>query len=156
MYVDSESNKKESKPVTHIIDLKSGEENVHLKGRVLETSPPRVIQTRKGPRTISNAIVGDETGRVQVTLWGTKAGSLEEGKVVDIKGAWTTSFRGKVQVNIGRSTEVTELDDSEAPRAEDIPEEQPEAPYEPRQRRTSNFRRQGYYRQGRGIYRRNK
>ncbi|MCD6300538.1 MAG: single-stranded DNA-binding protein [Staphylothermus sp.] len=154
MYVNSEQDKPESKPITHIIDLKANEENVHIRGRVLETSPPRVIQTRKGPRTISNAIIGDETGRVQATLWGTKAGSLEEGKVVDIQGAWTTSYRGKVQINIGKSTQIAEVNDSDVPQPENIPEDQPEAPYEPRQRRPSGFRRQGYYRQGRGIYRR--
>ncbi len=137
----SESNKK------NIIDLKAGEEHVHVKGRVLETTPPRVIQTRKGPRTISNAVIGDETGRVQATLWGSKAGTLEEGQVVEIKEAWTTSYRGKVQLNIGKSTEIKQLENGEAPAPEEIPEDQPTAPdtYKPRRRFT---RRRGYIRQG--------
>ena len=133
---------------TRIIDLKSGEENVHVTGRVLETTPPKVIQTKRGPRTISNAIIGDESGRVQVTLWGSKAGSLKEGKVVDIKGAWTTSFRGKVQLNIGRSTSVEEVSDGEAPQPEDIPEDQPTAPYAPSRRQSFGRGRRRYYRQG--------
>jgi replication factor A1 len=140
---------KKSSPRKNIIDLKAGEEGVHITGRVIETSPPRVIQTRKGPRTISNAVIGDETGRVQATLWGSKAGTLEEGKVVDIQGAWTTSFRGKVQVNIGRSTEVREVEDNTVPPTEEIPEEEPKAP------ETSRFRgSQRRFRQGRGTYRR--
>jgi replication factor A1 len=140
---------KKSSPRKSIIDLKAGEEGIHITGRVIETTPPRVIQTRKGPRTISNAIIGDETGRVQATLWGSKAGTLEEGKVVDIQGAWTTSFRGKVQVNIGRSTEVKEVEDSTVPPVEDIPEEEPKAP------ETTRFKKpQRRFRQSRGIYRR--
>ncbi len=131
-----------------IIDLKSGEENVHVTGRVLETTPPRVIQTRRGPRTISNAVIGDESGRVQVTLWGSKAGSLEEGKAIEIKGAWTTSFRGKVQLNIGRSTSVEELPDEEVPQPEEIPEDQPTAPYTPSRRQNFGRGRRRYYRQG--------
>ncbi len=141
----SEENTSQKK---RIIDLKSGEENVHVTGRVLETTPPRVIQTRRGPRTISNAIIGDESGRVQVTLWGSKAGSLEEGKVVDIKGAWTTSYRGKVQLNIGRSTNVEEVSDEEAPQPEEIPEDQPTAPYTPSRRQGFSRGRRRYYRQG--------
>ncbi len=131
-----------------IIDLKSGEENVHITGRVLETTPPKVIQTKRGPRTISNAVIGDESGRVQVTLWGSKAGTLEEGKVVDVKGAWTTSFRGKVQLNIGRSTTVEEVSDEEAPQPEEIPEDQPTAPYTPSRRQGFSRGRRRYYRQG--------
>ncbi len=131
-----------------IIDLKAGEEHVHITGRVLEAQPPRVIQTRRGPRTISNAIIGDDSGRVQATLWGSKAGTLEEGKVVDIKEAWTTSYRGRVQLNIGKSTEVQEVEDTEAPSAEEIPEEQPTAPDTYRPRREGGFRRQRYIRQG--------
>lgn len=153
MSVDSNKADPASPPRKNIIDLKAGEEGVHITGRVLEASPPRVIQTRKGPRTISNAILGDRTGRVKATLWGSKAGTLEKGKVVDIQGAWTTSFRGKVQINIGRNTEIKEVDDAEAPPAEEIPEDQPSAPEMPRSR-GSGYRRQGFYRQGRGIYRR--
>ncbi len=131
----------ESKPKTKIIDLKPRSENVNVKGRVIEASPPKTINTRKGIRTISNAVIGDETGRVQVTLWGSKAGTLKEGEVVEIEGAWTTSFRGKVQLNVGRSTEVKIVDNNEAPQAEDIPEDEPTAPMEPYR---SSGRRRGF------------
>ncbi len=127
----------ESKPRIHIIDLKPNLENISVKGRVLETSPPKIINTKRGMRTISNAVLGDETGRVQVTLWGSKAGTLHEGDVVEIDGAWTSSFRGRVQLNIGKSTSVKKLEDGEAPLAEDIPEDEPKAPmnnYSPRRR----------------------
>jgi len=126
---------KEPKPISKIIDLKPNEENVSVKGRVLETSPPKTINTRRGVRTISNAVIGDDSGRVQTTLWGEKAGSLKEGEVVEIKGAWTTSFRGKVQLNIGRSTDIQVLDDSEAPKPENIPTNEPTAPQEEFHRR---------------------
>lgn len=114
------------------MDLKPGMENISLRVRVIKTEPSKVIQTKKGARTISNAIIGDESGRTEAVLWGEKAGTLKEGSAVEIKGAWTTSFRGKVQVNIGRSTSVSEIGDEEVPRAEEIPEDSPQAPEEPR------------------------
>ncbi|MEZ0394794.1 MAG: OB-fold nucleic acid binding domain-containing protein [Desulfurococcaceae archaeon] len=113
---------------TNIKDLKPNMEGVTVEGRVLEASPPRVIETKKGRRTISNAIIGDGTGRVETTLWGEKAGTLKEGQVVRISGAWTTTFRGKVQLNVGKSSNVEVLPDDRAPRAEEIPEETPAAP----------------------------
>ncbi len=121
---------------TPIIELKPRQEDIHVTARVIEAGPPRVIQTRKGPRTISDAVLGDETGRVKTTLWGRKAGTLEEGTVVDVKGAWTSSYRGEVQLNIGSSTEVNVVEDTEAPPAEEVPEDSPKAPddYRPRPR----------------------
>ncbi|MCE4603958.1 MAG: OB-fold nucleic acid binding domain-containing protein [Aeropyrum sp.] len=113
---------------TRIMDLKSGMRNVSIKGRVLETGEPKVVETRRGPATLSEAVVGDETGRVKVTLWGDHAGKLKEGEVVRIDGAWTTSYRGKVQVNAGRESRIERLEDESAPKEEEIPEESPSAP----------------------------
>ncbi len=112
--------------VDKISDLKEGK-SVTIKGRVLEVSEVRTVQTKYGPRELSEAVVGDETGRVKVTLWGDKAGTLKEGEVVEIRDGWTTSFRGEVQVNVNRRTEIEKLDDSEAPAAEEIPEERPKS-----------------------------
>jgi len=84
-----------------ISELKEGEQNVSVTARVIDAQEPRVIETKKGPRTISEAYLGDDTGRIKTTFWGEKAGSVEKGDVVKIEGAWTTSFKGKVQLNVG-------------------------------------------------------
>ncbi len=128
-----------------VSELKPGMDNLSLKVRVISAEEPKVITTRKGPRTISNAVVGDETGRVKVTLWGDKAGTLKEGQAVEIQGAWTTAYRGEVQVNVGFKGNIEEVGDEEVPEAEDIPEETPKAPegYRPSYRRSGGFRRGG-------------
>lgn len=122
----------EETPSKKIIDLKQGESSVSIKARVLETNEPKNIETKKGTRTISEAILGDETGRIKATLWGEKAGSLEEGQAIKVTGAWTTGYKGKVQLNIGSSSEITQIDDSEVPAKEEIPENEPAAPAEER------------------------
>ena len=114
--------------VKRIIDLKQGESWIKVKGRVLETGEVKRIETRRGPRTISEAVIGDESGRIKVTLWGDKAGSLKKGEVVEIDGAWTTAYRGEVQLNAGSKTKITELEDTEAPSEDEIPNETPKAP----------------------------
>lgn len=118
---------KHSQSERKISTLKEGEQDVSIVGRVLETEEPRVINTKKGPRTISEGVIGDETGRVKTTFWGDKAGTVEPGDVVRIEGAWTTSFKGKVQLNVGSKTTVNKLSDDMAPQAEDIPDREPES-----------------------------
>ena len=127
--------------LSKIKDLKPGLDNVTVQVRVLETREPKVVQTRRGPRTISEAIVGDETARIKLTLWGEKAGSLEEGQAVRIEGAWTTAYRGQVQLNVGSRGNIEEVSGEDVPEAEDVPEDVPSAPETPRR---------GYGQRGRG------
>ncbi len=129
-----------------ISSLREGENDVTVRVRVIKVEEPKVINTRKGPKRISEAIVGDETGRIKLTLWGKHAGTLEEGEAVEIQGAWTTSYRGDVQLNVGYRGEIRRIGDEEVPREEEVPEETPKA--------TSRGWRQGYgsRRGGRGRY----
>ncbi|HDN75939.1 MAG TPA: single-stranded DNA-binding protein [Acidilobales archaeon] len=110
-----------------IRDLKEGMENVHVLVRVLRTTQPKIVHTRSGPRTLSEAIVGDESGRIKLTLWGDKAGTVDEDQVIDVSGAWTTSFRGNVQLNVGRRSIIKVVNDELVPKANEIPEEVPKA-----------------------------
>ena len=110
-----------------ISSLREGENDVTVRVRVIKVEEPKVINTRKGPKRISEAIVGDDTGRIKLTLWGKHAGSLEEGEAVEIQGAWTTSYRGDVQLNVGFRGEIKRIEDEEVPREEDVPEETPKA-----------------------------
>jgi Single-stranded DNA-binding replication protein A (RPA), large (70 kD) subunit and related ssDNA-binding proteins len=115
-------------------NLKPGMENISISVRVLEAGDQKVIKTRNGTRVISEAIVGDDTGRTKLTLWRKAAGSLKEGSVIKIDGAWTTAFRGQVQLNAGNRSTITEIEDNAIPSAQEIPENSPTAPdtYRPR------------------------
>ncbi|MEM0020967.1 MAG: OB-fold nucleic acid binding domain-containing protein [Fervidicoccaceae archaeon] len=150
----NEENESERNVTKKVMELKQGESSITIKGRVLEANEPKTIETKKGTRTISEAVLGDETGRVKMTLWGDKAGSIEEGQAVKITNAWTTGYRGKVQLNVGASSEITQIGDEEVPNAEEIPESEPAAPME--ERRGGFDRRGGRrdYRQGGGFRRR--
>ena len=111
-----------------IKDLKPGVEGIHVVVRVLESLGIRNISTRSGERTIGEYIVGDETGRVKLVAWGSKAVALAVGDVVEIRGAWVSVFRGELQLNIGRGSSITRLEDNAVVDAESIPEEFPSPP----------------------------
>ena len=133
-----------------VADLREGLDGVDLKVRVIEAKEPKVIQTRKGSRVISEAIVGDETGRIKLTLWGRQAGILHDGDAVEIRGAWTTSYRGEVQLNVGSRGQITKIDEDEVPSVDEIPNSVPKAESKPsQQRRYQGYGRQGGFKRGR-------
>lgn len=129
--------------VVRVIDLREGMDGVNVKVRVLEAGEAKVIETRSGPRTISEAIVGDESGRVRLTLWGKLAGSIRKGEAIEIRGGWTTVYRGQVQLNVGAKGSIVRVDDSEVAREEDIPEDtpKPKTQYTPRRESLGTQRR---------------
>ena len=72
--------------------------------------------------------MGDETGRIKLTLWGRAAGTIKEGEAIEIKGGWTTAYRGEVQLNIGGRNTIQNISDEEVPKKDEVPEERPKAP----------------------------
>ncbi len=136
----------EEKNYVKISELKPDMNKVTTRVRVLETQEPKTVNTRKGPRTISEAIIGDETGRTKLTLWGNAAGSVEKGSAIEIRSAWTSVYKGQVMLNIGGRDNIVKIEDEAVPQEEEIPEDIPRAPedYRPPQRRT--FGRQTYSR----------
>ncbi|AWR94229.1 OB-fold nucleic acid binding domain-containing protein [Acidianus brierleyi] len=105
-------------------NLKGGMENVNVTARVLQVGDQKTVQTRNGPRTLRELIVGDETGRVKLTLWGTQNEDVKEGQVIKIENGWTTVFKGQVQLNAGSRSKISEGEDS-IPEESEIPETMP-------------------------------
>ncbi|MEM1935337.1 MAG: OB-fold nucleic acid binding domain-containing protein [Sulfolobales archaeon] len=117
-----------SKDKLKVSELRPGMEKVSILVRVIDPGEIRKIVTRAGERTIREVTVGDESGRVKLVMWGKSIRSLTRGDVIEVSGAWTTVFKGKVQLNVGGSENVKVVEDSgELPSAEDIPEEEPKA-----------------------------
>ncbi len=145
-----EERKNLSKKEVKIKDLKPGMDNIDLKVRVLEAFKPKIIQTRKGSRIISEAIVGDETGKTKMTLWGKKAGTVEEGDALEIKNAFVTAFKGQAQLNVGKQGEIVKIEDSEVVSKDEVPESIPKVeggyrkPFSPKRKSSYRTKRRGY------------
>jgi len=108
-------------------ELREDLDNVNVKVRVIETRGERTVQTRRGEWTISEAVVGDDTGRIKLTLWGRHAGTVREGEAIEVRGAWTTSYKGDVQLNVGQRGEIERIPEEEVPAVEEIPEDVPKS-----------------------------
>jgi len=46
--------------------------------------------------------VGDETGSVILTLWDDQISRFKANEVVEIRGGYTTLYRGSLRLNVGR------------------------------------------------------
>lgn len=89
-----------------ISDLKEGMNNVSIEGEIVEISESRSVLTKYGKRNVANAVIKDESGEINLSLWGEKINEVKVGDKVKIKGAFVTKFREKLQLNIPKSGEI--------------------------------------------------
>ncbi|QKR00494.1 single-stranded DNA-binding protein [Metallosphaera tengchongensis] len=130
-------------------NLKGGMENINVTARVLEVGEQKVVQTKNGPRTIREVMVGDDTGRVKLTLWGNQGDEVKEGQIIKVENAWTTVFKGQVQLNAGSRSKISETAEESIPEADQIPESSPTDDSPPRR---GGFRGRGRRNFGGGGY----
>jgi replication factor A1 len=106
------------------VDVKIGELNpssraVNVLAKVLSKSEVRnVAAGRDGePHKVSDALVGDETGCVYLTLWDDNIEKVTDGDTVTIKNGYINLFRGNMRLNVGR---YGTLEKSETPLAGEV------------------------------------
>ena len=94
-----------SKDKETIADLMAGLNAVEISGVILDVGPARTFSKRDGSvGKVSNVTIGDETGRVRVTLWddlAEQAGDFVSGDVVDITNGYTRERYGRLEVHVG-------------------------------------------------------
>ncbi len=93
-------------PLVKIEQINKPGEWVSLKAKVVQlwdSSSPSVSQV---------GLIGDETGIIKFVIWA-KSGKreVEEGKNYLFKNVVTDSFQGRMQVNIGRTSDIIEIDE---------------------------------------------
>jgi replication factor A1 len=91
------------------VDAKVGEltpdsRAVNVLAKVVSKSEIRNIAAgRDGePHKVSDALVGDETGCVYLTLWDDNIEKVKDGETVSVKNGYINLFRGNMRLNIGR------------------------------------------------------
>jgi replication factor A1 len=96
-------------------DLSLGLSDVNLKGKVLDTSEIRTFDRDDGTEgRVANLTVGDETGRVRVTLWDEQADRAEEldtDVTVEVVDGYVRERDGSLELHVGSRGAVEELDE---------------------------------------------
>jgi replication factor A1 len=82
---------------------------VSIEAKVTEKSDPREVTSRFKDQTykIADAIITDETGRIKLTLWNEQIDQVNVDNIVKIENGYVTSFKGEIQMNIGKYGKLT-------------------------------------------------
>jgi replication factor A1 len=87
-----------------IKDLQDGMRRVDVTAKVIEKSDIRQVRSRYGNETykVADALIEDDTGTIKLTLWNERIEQVNIDDTVAIENGYVTSYRGEIQLNIGR------------------------------------------------------
>ena len=85
-------------------DLNSYSRRVYTTVKVVSKTEEREVTSRSDMSThrVAEALVGDETGTIYMTLWDNVVDEIEEDMVLDVKDAYVNLFKGSMRLNLGR------------------------------------------------------
>ncbi len=92
-----------------ITDLRNNDRRVTVIARVDEIGEPRQVNSRYKDETytVADAVVSDETGSIKLTLWNEQIDQINVGNTVKIENGYVTSWRGELQLNVGKYGTMT-------------------------------------------------
>jgi replication factor A1 len=106
--------------------LSLGQSDVNLRGVVLDTGTVRTFSRDDGSEgRVSNLTLGDETGRVRVTMWDERADRAEElepGTTVEVVDGYVRERDGNLELHVGSRGAIEEVEEAVTfvPEATDI------------------------------------
>ena len=93
-----------------IAELKPGMRAVNVAGKITNMEQPRDVQTKFGPGQVTTATLEDDSGTVKVTLWNEIISKVSLNDSVQIENGYVDSFRGELQLNVGRYGKLTKVE----------------------------------------------
>jgi len=93
----------------NIKDLSNGMKRVSVEAKVVEKGNPREVMSRYKDESykVADAMVADATGSIKLTLWNEQIDQVEVGNTVKIENGYVTSFKGEIQLNVGKFGKMT-------------------------------------------------
>lgn len=93
-------------------ELRTYSRRVNLIAQIVEKGEEREVVSRSDGRThrVAEALIGDKTASVLLTLWDDNIDRFEAGDVVQISNGYANLFRGSLRLNIGRYGTAEKVD----------------------------------------------
>ncbi|MHA1754879.1 MAG: single-stranded DNA-binding protein [Candidatus Odinarchaeia archaeon] len=97
----------------NIEDLKPNSRRVNVKVKVLSKNEEREVLSRRTGNTlrVTEALVGDATGTILLTLWNDLIDQVEIDKCYMINNGYISLFKGSMRLNIGKYGNINEIED---------------------------------------------
>jgi len=77
---------------------------VDVEAKIVEKSETREVRSRYKNETyqVADAVIQDDTGTIKLTLWNEQIDQVNIGDTIRIENGYIRSFRGEIQLNVGR------------------------------------------------------
>ncbi|MCL7394245.1 MAG: OB-fold nucleic acid binding domain-containing protein [Thaumarchaeota archaeon] len=87
--------------------------NVNLIAKVVSKSPERVVSSQYDQKEhrLSEALIADETGAINLILWDDRIDEVREGSTIKVTNGFIKLFKGRMQLNLRRYGSVEEVDE---------------------------------------------
>ncbi|MGB9895724.1 MAG: single-stranded DNA-binding protein, partial [Thermoproteota archaeon] len=95
-----------------VADLSPSSKSVNIAVKVVNVGETREVTDRISGKTnkIAEALVGDETGTVLLTLWNENIDKVKQGDTIEVKNGYVGFFKGSMRLNVGRQGQVLPSD----------------------------------------------
>lgn len=84
---------------------------VDVEGKIVEKADARQVMSRYKDVVlrVADAVLSDETGTIKLTLWNDQIDQVNVNDNVKIESGYVKSFRGEIQLNVGRYGKLSVL-----------------------------------------------
>ncbi len=99
------SKKLDANIVSAIGNLRLGLSGVSFKANVVKKSQVRAVTSKDGnPLLVCDVTLSDGTGEIPLAIWNNQIDTVSQGDMVHIRNARVRSYRGEIQLTLGRKT----------------------------------------------------
>ena len=107
----SEEEKSQSEELAKIKDLTTSSREINIVVKVVSKSEVRNVTGRDySVHRVADALVGDETGSLYLTLWDDNIDKVQIGKMYSLRDGYVNLFRGHLRLNIGKYGVLQEIE----------------------------------------------
>ena len=91
------------KPLTKVRDLTPNSKQVNVLAKVLSIGEPKEVMGKFGdPRKVCEAVVGDDTATITLSLWNEQIGTIQKDEIILVDNGYVSLVRGHMRLNVGR------------------------------------------------------
>ena len=87
---------------------------INTRFKVIRKDEPRGVNTKNGPQTVCEFLIGDETGCILMSLWNDDIYEIANNSYYEIKNSYTSTFRDILKLNKGRYGELKNISKEES------------------------------------------
>jgi len=96
------------KPMTKVRDLTPSSKQVNVHAKVTNVGEPKEVMGKYGdPRKVAEAVIGDETATITLSLWNEQIGTIAKDDIIVVDNGYVSLVRGHMRLNVGRYGNLT-------------------------------------------------